>query len=85
MLDLRRFPVSDGQISYRYTFCVILDRNEIFKIPNYEFFTSGHVTPRRHGNVGNRLADRMEALSKSCGASLRSKSPSEEPKLRFSP
>ena len=45
MLDLRRFPVSDGQISYRYTFCVILDRNEIFKIPNYEVFTSGHVTP----------------------------------------
>ena len=37
--------MSDGQISYRYTFCVILDRNEIFKIPNYEFLTSGHVTP----------------------------------------
>ena len=45
MLDLRRFPVSDGQISYRYTFCVILDLNEIFKIPNYEFFRIGHVTP----------------------------------------
>ena len=45
MLDLRRFPVSDGKISYRYTFCVILDRNEVFEISNNGFFNSGHVTP----------------------------------------
>ena len=41
--------------------------------------------PRRHGNVGNRLADRMGVLSKPSGACFRSKSPSEEPKFRFSP
>ena len=37
--------MSDSNISDRYTFCVILDRNEIFKIPNYWFFKIGHVTP----------------------------------------
>ena len=45
MLDLRRFPVSDEFISDRKTFCVILDRKEIFEISNNGFFISGHVTP----------------------------------------
>ena len=45
MVDLRRFPVSDEFISDRYTFCVILDRNKICKIPNYWFSKTGHVTP----------------------------------------
>ena len=45
MLDLRRFPVSDELIAYRCTFCVILDRNKIFRIPNYWFSKIGHVTP----------------------------------------
>ena len=45
MRDLRRFPVSDEFIPGRQTFCVILDRNEIFKIPNYWFSEIGHVTP----------------------------------------
>ena len=45
MLDLRRFPVSDEFISDRQTFCVILDRNEIFEIPNNGFCKIGHVTP----------------------------------------
>ena len=38
---------------------------------------------RTHGNVGNRRADRMEALSDSCGTVFRSKYASEEPKSRF--
>ena len=37
--------MSDELMSYRCTFCVILDRNEIFEIPNYVFFRIGHVTP----------------------------------------
>ena len=45
MRVLRRFPVSDEFISDRKTFCVILDRNKIFEIPNNGFFKSGHVTP----------------------------------------
>ena len=44
MGDLRGFPVSDEFNSDRYTFCVILDRNEIFGIPNYWFSKIGHVT-----------------------------------------
>ena len=77
--------MSDEFISDRQTFCVILDRKKIFEIPNYWFFEIGHVTPRRHENVGNHLADRMQALSDSCGAGFLSKSPSEEPKSRFWP
>ena len=41
----RRFPVSDEFIPDRKTFCVILDRKEIFEILNYVFFIIGHVTP----------------------------------------
>ena len=37
--------MSDEFISDRKTFCVILDRNKIFEIPNYVFFKIGHVTP----------------------------------------
>ena len=37
--------MSDELMAYRCTFCVILDRNEIFEILNYEFFISGHVIP----------------------------------------
>ena len=37
--------MSDEFISDRQTFCVILDRNEIYEIPNYTFFRIGHVTP----------------------------------------
>ena len=37
--------MSDEFISDRKTFCVILDRNKIFEILNYEFFIGGHVTP----------------------------------------
>ena len=45
MRVLRRFPVSDELMAYRCTFCVILDRNELFEIPNYWFSKIGHVTP----------------------------------------
>ena len=45
MRVLRRFPVSDELMAYRRTFCVILDRNKNFEIPNYVFFAIGHVTP----------------------------------------
>ena len=44
MLDLRRFPVSDGAGVKCYTFCTILDRQEIFDFLNYWFWTKGHVT-----------------------------------------
>ena len=45
MRVLRRFPVSDGKMACRCTFCVILDPNEIFEISNNGFCISGHVTP----------------------------------------
>ena len=44
MVDLSSFPVSDDFFLDRRTFCVILDRNKIFEIPNYVFFRIGHVT-----------------------------------------
>ena len=44
MCVLRRFPVSDEFILDWKMFCVILDRKEIFEIPNYVFFIIGHVT-----------------------------------------
>ena len=37
--------MSDELMAYGRTFCVILDRNKIFEIPNYWFFEIGHVTP----------------------------------------
>ena len=45
MLDLRRFPVSDGAGVKCCTFCTILDRKQNFEISNNGFFISGHVTP----------------------------------------
>ena len=36
--------MSDEFIPNWQTFCVILDRNKIFGIPNYVFFKIGHVT-----------------------------------------
>ena len=33
-------------MTYRCTFCVILDPNENFEISNNGFFVSGHVTPQ---------------------------------------
>ena len=36
--------MSDEFILGRQTFCVILDRKEIFEISNYVFFIIGHVT-----------------------------------------
>ena len=44
MCVLRRFPVSDEFILSWQTFCVILDRKEIFEISNNGFFEVGHVT-----------------------------------------
>ena len=41
---LRRFPVSDEFILSWQTFCVILDRKEIFEISDNGFFEVGHVT-----------------------------------------
>ena len=38
MCVLRRFPVSDEFILNCKTFCVILDRKEIFEFSNNEFF-----------------------------------------------
>ena len=45
MLDLRRFPVSDGAGVKCCTFRTILDRKQKFEISNNGFFVSGHVTP----------------------------------------
>ena len=78
MRVLRRFPVSDEFISDRKTFCVILDRKQHFEISNNVFFYEWSRDPRRHGNVGNHLAHRMEAPSEACGTCFRSKLPSEE-------
>ena len=85
MVDLRRFPVSDQEMGNRCMICVILDR--IFFSQNFELLVLEIWSrdSRRHGNVGQRLADRMEALSDSCGTGIRSKSASEQPKSRFWP
>ncbi len=83
MRVLRRFPVSDEKMTYR---CTKLDPNEIFEISNNGFCISGHVTPelaRRHENVGNHIAHRMEALLDSCGTSFRSKLPLKSRNLGF--
>ena len=45
MLDLRRFPVSDGAGVKCCTFCTILDRKQNFEFSDYEFCNKGHVTP----------------------------------------
>ena len=84
MLDLRRFPVSDGAGVKCCTFCTILDRKQNLEISNNGFFISGHVTPEDMEMSAIAL-HRMEALSDSCGTGLRSKTPSEEPKSRFWP
>ena len=44
MLDLTRFPVSDGAGIKCYTFCTILDRKHFLDFLNYWFWTKGHVT-----------------------------------------
>ena len=44
MLDLTRFPVSDGPGTKCYTFCTILDRKHFLEFLNYWFSTKGHVT-----------------------------------------
>ena len=83
MVDLRRFPVSDEFISDRYTFCTIFDRKHFLDFLNYWFWEKWSRDRPTRGNVGNRRADRMEALSDSCGTVFRSKYASEEPKSRF--
>ena len=84
MVDLRRFPVSDEFILDGKTFCVILDRIFFrnFELLVFQFWSRDH---RRHENVGNGRADRMQALSESCGARFLSKSRSEQAKSRFRP
>ena len=47
MLDLTRFPVSDGHGTKCYTFCTILDRKHFLDFLNYWFWTKGHVTTER--------------------------------------
>ena len=44
MLDLTRFPVSDGAGIKCYTFCTILDRQLFLDFLNYWFSTNDHVT-----------------------------------------
>ena len=44
MLDLRRFPVSDGAGIKCGTFCTILDRKHFLDFLNYWFWKIGHVT-----------------------------------------
>ena len=44
MVDLRRFPVSDGAGIQCCTFCTIFDRKHFLDFLNYWFWTNGHVT-----------------------------------------
>jgi len=44
MVDLRRFPVSDGAGIKCGTFCTILDRKHFLDFLNYWFWKIGHVT-----------------------------------------
>ena len=70
MFDLTRFPVSDGAGVKCYTFCTILDR--FF----FEFLSS-------HGNVGNCMLNRMEALPGASGTCLTAERGSEGQKSLF--
>ena len=58
MLDLTRFPLSDGPGTKCYTFCTILDRKHFLDFLNYWFWTKGHVTPE--DMVLSRIASRIE-------------------------
>ena len=71
------FPIEKRFVRY-------LTGKKILEFSIMSFFEKSR-DPRRHGNVGNRLAHRMEALSDSCGTDFRSETPSEEPKSEFCP
>ena len=76
MSDLRRFPVSDEFSVHTQTLDFDSNRMNFF-----EFFSS-HFSKMetfwaKHGNVGNELAHRLEALAGACGASFWSKSSRE--------
>ena len=58
MLDLGRFPVSDGAGVKCCTFCTILGRKYFFDFLNYWFWTKGHVTPEDMDL--SRIASRIE-------------------------
>ena len=75
--------MSDEFILGRQTFCVILDRKEIFEISNYVFFHNWSRDHPRHGNVGNRLANRMEALQIRAGPASGRNCPLKSQNLGF--
>ena len=94
MLDLRRFPVSDGAGVKCCTFCTILDRKQNFVISNNGFFISGHVTPEdmemseitlriewKHFHIPAGPASGLKRPLKS--RNLWSETPSEEPASFF--
>ena len=86
MRVLRRFPVSDEFNSDRKTFCVILDRNEIFEISNNGFFKIGHVTPESMKMSGMTLRSEWKHFQIPAGpASGRNCPLSEVPKSQFWP
>ena len=66
MVDLRGFPVSDELIPTGIRF-VILDRNEIYEIPNYWFSEIGHVTPEDMEMSENTLRIEWKHFRKPAG------------------
>ena len=82
MLDLTRFPVSDGAGIKCYTFCTILDR---FFFEFFELLVFGKRSrdDRTHVIVGNTMANPMRALPGLCGASLGSESPPKGQEYAF--
>ena len=58
------FPIEKRFVRY-------LTEKKVLKFPIMSFFSKKSRDPRRHGNVGNHLAHRMEALSEACGNRVR--------------
>ena len=83
MRVLRRFPVSDEFISDRKTFCVILDRNQNFEIPNNGFFISGHVTPENMEMSEIALRIEWKHFRKPAGPASGRNCPPKSPNLGF--
>ena len=83
MLDLTRFPLSDGAGIKCYTFCTILDRKRFFGFFELLVFDKRSRDHRTHGIVENSIADPMRALPSPCGTSLGSEGPTKGQKCAF--
>ena len=69
--------MSDEFSAYWKTLDFDSNRMNFFEFSKIAFFSKMETFWAKHGNVGNGLAHRLEALSGVCGACFRSKSSRE--------